>query len=127
MTDTSSPKRLALRIRAFVMRVYKRSLSLMVLAAIWQLALAFILLFGIVIWDVEMVDKVKTTQSAGPAQAAGMQPEGHHAWLQTSTGLYFLRTPMSIVFGEEITLQTRGEGSRYLCSRSNGCTRILSD
>jgi hypothetical protein len=127
MNNTSNPKRLAIRIRDGAAAVYKLGLKLMAFAVIGQFAFAIVIVFGFVIWDAKMLNQVNSVQSVGPAQIAGMQPDGHRAWVQTSTGLYFLRPPTSIAFGEEVTVQTRGEGSRYLCSRSNGCTLILSN
>ena len=115
------------RIKSAALLLYTRSLKFMVIAAIWQLALGVVMLFGYLFWNIKMVQYVKSTYPAGAAQTAGMQSGGNRAWVQTSTGMFFLRNPMSITFGEALNLQTRGEGSRYLCSQLSGCTRLLSD
>ena len=127
MNNTANPKRLTIRIRDGAQVIYKLGLKLRGFAAIGPFVFGIVLIIGLVIWDAKLLNQVKSEQPAGPAQSACMQPDGCCAWVQTCTGLYFLRSPISIAFGEEVTVQTRGEGSRYLCSRSNGCTLILSD
>ena len=104
MNNTSNPKRLTIRIRDGAQLIYKLALKLLGFAAIGPFVFGIVLIIGLVIWDAKMLNQVKSGQPAGPAQLAGMQPDGRRAWVQT-----------------------RGEGSRYLCSRSNGCTLILSD
>ena len=98
------PKTADHSIRDGAQLIYKLVQKLRGFAAIGPFVFGIVLIIGLVIWDAKMLNQVKSEQPAGPAQLAGMQPDGRRAWVQT-----------------------RGEGSRYLFSRSNGCTLILSD
>jgi len=115
------------RLRNFAAKVYRNSLNLMILSFIWQVALVAVLLFGSLIWGITQLQKVVTTEDAGHAQSAGMQTDGRRGWVQTHTGFYFVRSPVSVGLQEPLILQTRGEGSRYLCSRISGCSLVISD
>ena len=69
---------------------------------------------------------VRATQDAGRALdvtlSSGLLPR---SLVETTTGFYAVADGISLYKGEDLTLQTRANGRRYLCDASHRCTPLL--
>lgn len=127
MAETSTPLTFRNRIRFVTSNFARNGLEWLVLDLIWQLGLVSAVLFGLLFWEIGQYRTVVTTTPAGKVHSAGMQSDSTGGWVQTDSGMYFLCSPLSVAFQEPLSLQTRGEGSKFLCGSIGGCVRLTQD
>jgi hypothetical protein len=105
--------------------IYRNSKRLLILNLFAQFIVLVAVVCGLLIWDVHKERIVQSSQSAGLYVAAGWQANGSKGWVQTDSGMYFVKTPLSSGFQEGLWIQTRAQGSRFLCDGRGHCTRVL--
>ena len=70
-------------------------------------------------------DNIRSTEPAGRvmsvAQSVGLFT---HSLLETDRGFFSLADGVSMGKGEELSLQTRGNGARFLCDSQQYCMRL---
>lgn len=95
------------------------------------LMLALLLFAGVLGWaslrQHALARELLDTQSAGRVLAVS-QSGGffNRALVETDTGYYALQDGMSAQKGESLSLQLRGDQSRYLCDSARRCVELAS-
>lgn len=118
----------AARAMAIARILYRNTLAWMVLALGLQVLVVMIIGVAWVIHDDVQYDVVVQTLPAGKVIAAGMQGGLlNRGWVETDQGYFFLIGPMSVVKGDGLGLQVRGNRSRLLCDASQNCVKLLSN
>ena len=78
-------------------------------------------------WSWLHEDIVQSTTAAGhvitATHSAGLSTRGA---VKTEQGFFFLSTPLSVSKQEPLTLELRGDRSRYLCASARRCSQLIS-
>ncbi|GAB3493906.1 hypothetical protein GCM10027399_14330 [Curvibacter fontanus] len=77
--------------------------------------------------DRHQVKIVKSTEAAGQVMAVTLS-DGlfTRALVETSIGFYALIDGASLIKGQPLTLEIRGNADRYLCDPAHRCTRLIN-
>ena len=122
--DTSLP--VAPRNAERIVRYLKRagSIVLVIVFAVLMLALVLAIPVGYY-WGKHKVALIQSSEPAGQVMDVTLTD----AWIpsvlvETDTGFYTLILGVSLPKAEQLTLQTRASGSRYLCDARLRCTQL---
>ena len=123
--DTSLP--VVPRTAERIVRYLKRagSIVLVIVFAVLMLALVLAIPVGCY-WNKHMVALIHSSEPAGQVMAVTLTD----AWIpsalvETNTGFYALIHGVSLPKAEQLTLQTRASGSRYLRYARLRCTQLV--
>ena len=110
-----------------IVRDLKRagSIVLVIVFAVLMLALVLAIPVGYY-WSKHKVALIQSSEPAGRVMAVTLTD----AWIpsalvETDTGFYTLIHGVSLPKAEQLTLQTRASGARYLCDARLRCTQLV--
>lgn len=101
---------------------------LMTMVVLIGLATALLGTVGTVLylWDRENDTIVQSVQDAGLVRMVTLVPGlAIHSVVETDAGFYALRTGVSLLKGEAVTIEVRANARRYLCDGQRRCVELL--
>ena len=110
-----------------IVRYLKRAGSIVLVIVFAVLMLALVLAIPVAYyWSKHKVALIQSSEPAGQVMAVTLTD----AWIpsalvETDTGFYTLIHGVSLPKAEQLTLQTRASGARYLCDARLRCTQLV--